>query len=350
MMQIRQNILDMPGYTPGEQPQSGDFIKLNTNENPYAPSEHIQEAIQRVLSRGLQFYPDPMSGEFRHAASEVFHVDPDWVMTGNGSDDILTILTRTFLGEKDLLRLPMPSYILYRSLAQLQGGRAEEIPFTENWDLPDAFFLETPGLKLVYVPNPNSPSGTVLSRERIRTLASALRCPVVVDEAYADFSEENCIDLVREFPNLIITRTLSKSYALAGMRFGFMIAQPQLISQFIKVKDSYNCDALSISIASAALRDREWFTSTREKILATRVRLSHGMQRLGFHTVPSHANFVWCTYPGRQLRPIYEGLKAQNIFVRYMVYPNWGDGLRISVGTDSQINILLERISALLNK
>lgn len=350
---IRQNINEMPGYVPGEQPQAGTFIKLNTNECPYLPSARIADACLEVIRRGLNRYPDPMANTFRKAASEVVGVPPEYIMAGNGSDDILTILTRTFVGENETLRLPYPSYVLYKSLAQIQNAKSEEIPFDSDWNLTPAFREPGPDLKLVYLPNPNSPSGTRLTRAQIAELADALPCPLVVDEAYADFADENCASLVLERKDVIVTRTMSKAYGLAGLRFGYVIAHPDLIEQFVKVKDSYNCDALSIAAASAAISDREWFAETTEKIRKTRDWMRPELEKLGFRTVPSYANFIWCTQADWDLKSIYLQLKEQNIFVRYMVYDKWQDGgcgLRISVGTDDESRILLERIAAILGK
>ena len=347
MLTIRKNIAEMPGYVPGEQPQAGTFIKLNTNECPYKPSERIAAACQAAIERGLNRYPDPMANSFRRAASGIFGVPAEYILAGNGSDDILTILTRTFVGENETLRLPYPSYILYKSLAQLQNAKSEEIPFDEDWRLTPAFRAPTKDLKLVYLPNPNSPSGTRLTRGEVLELADSLPCPLVVDEAYADFADENCVSLVLEHKNIIVTRTMSKSYGLAGLRFGFVFAHPDLIQEFVKVKDSYNCDALSIAAATAAIQDREWFEETIGKIRKTRGWMEPALAELGFHTVPSHANFVWCTQKDWDLKEIYLKLKAQNIFVRYMVYDRWKDGgcgLRISVGTDEEVRTLVERI------
>lgn len=347
MIGIRKNIAEMPGYVPGEQPQAGSFIKLNTNECPYHPSSKIAEACLEAIRRGLNRYPDPMANSFRKMASEVFGVPPEFILAGNGSDDILTILTRTFVGENETLRLPYPSYVLYKSLAQLQNAKSEEIPFDENWNLTPAFRAPSPNLKLVYLPNPNSPSGTRLSRAQILALAESLPCPLVVDEAYADFADENCVSLVLEHKNIIVTRTMSKSYGLAGLRFGFVVAHPDFIQEFVKVKDSYNCDALSIAVATAALSDREWFDATIAKIRKTRDWMRPALEEVGFQVVPSQTNFLWCTRPDWDLKSIYLQLKAQNIFVRYMVYDQWrdgGSGLRISVGTDDEVRILVDRI------
>jgi histidinol-phosphate aminotransferase len=338
---FRPEIEAMAGYVPGEQPQVGKFIKLNTNENPYPPSPAVARAIQDRVEGGLQVYPDAMATSFRRRAGEVLGFDPEWILCGNGSDDILTILTRSFIGEGQSLRLPTPSYVLYNTLAAIQGARSEEVPFPADWSLGDDFTAAGDQLRLACLPNPNSPSGTVLSPARVLEIAEQLPCPLLVDEAYGDFAEENCLELVKQNEKIIVSRTMSKSYGLAGIRFGFAIAQPHIIQQLTKVKDSYNCDALSIAAATAAIDDQNWLAENRAKIIATRTRLEAGMRELGFDVVPSAANFVWCTHSSQPLQPIYEQLKSQRVLVRYMNYPDWGDGLRISVGTDDQIDACL---------
>jgi histidinol-phosphate aminotransferase len=348
MTYFRPEIDAMAGYVPGEQPQSGEFIKLNTNENPYPPSPTVRQAIEETLRRGLEKYPDPMAGEFRRRAAEIFGVEPDWILCGNGSDDILTIATRAFVGQGQLLRLPYPSYVLYNTLAQIQGADSEEFYFDADWSVPMEFAAESDGLRLVLLPSPNSPSGTVVPPERVLELARRLPCPLLVDEAYVDFADTNCLELVARCDKILVSRSLSKSYALAGLRFGFVVAQPQIIAGLAKVKDSYNCDALSIAAAAAAIGDQQWLAENRAKILATRRRLVAGMRELGFATVDSQANFTWNTHPGQPVRPLYERLKRDRILVRYMDYPGWGDGLRISVGTDEQIDACLERLGAII--
>lgn len=345
---LRQNILKMAGYVPGEQPQQDGFVKLNTNENPYPPSPRVAEAIQRVLRRGLQKYPDPLATPFREAAAEVFGIDPEWILAGNGSDDILTIVTRAFVGEGDRVRFPYPSYLLYSVLAELQGAQGEAVLFDERWQLGEAFLSPAERLKLIYLANPNSPSGTAIATQTIRGWLGRLPCPLLIDEAYVDFAEEDCLSLVAQQEGVMVSRTLSKSYALAGLRFGFLVAQPALIRELRKVKDSYNCDSLSIAIAAAAIRDRAWLDETRQKILATRARLIAGLETLGFQVLPSQTNFVFCRKPDRPSRELYEGLKARHILVRYMSYPGWGDGLRITVGTDQEIDIFFQRLREVL--
>jgi histidinol-phosphate aminotransferase len=289
-----------------------------------------------------------MAGAFRQRAAELFGVQPDWILCGNGSDDILTIVTRAFVGCGKLLRLPYPSYVLYSTLAQIQGARSEELCFQEDWSLPPEFAAASDGLRLVFLPSPNSPSGTVVPSEQVLELAERLPCPLLVDEAYVDFAETNCLELVARCEKILVSRSLSKSYALAGLRFGFVVAQPQIIEGLVKVKDSYNCDALSIAAAAAAVGDQAWLADNRAKILATRRRLVAGMRELGFTTVDSQANFTWNTHPHLPVRPLYERLKQDRILVRYMDYPGWGDGLRISVGTEGQIETCLERLKAIV--
>ena len=181
----------------------------------------------------------------------------------------------------------------------------------------------------------------------IAKIASTLPCPLVVDEAYVDFAETNCLDLVKQNEQVFVTRTLSKSYGLAGLRFGFLVAQPHVIAELSKIKDSYNCDALSIAAATAAMGCQDWLAEIVSKMNATRERMQTRLSELGFDVTESHANFVWCTHPSGEHQSMYEGLKKNQILVRYMDYPDWGDGLRISVGSDEQIDacmMLLERL------
>jgi len=348
MTLVRPEIAAMTGYVPGEQPQGGKVIKLNTNENPYPCSPAVRRAIGRVCQQGLERYPDPLGTAFRVRAGELLGVDPEWILCGNGSDDILTICTRAFVGQGHAVRSAYPSYILYRTLAQIQGARFEQVDFTDQWRLPPEFSAVGDDLKLVYLPNPNSPSGTVIPPEQVRAIAEALPCPLLVDEAYAEFADTNCLSLVAENEKIVVSRSLSKSYALAGLRFGYLIAQPQIIAELRKVKDSYNCDALALAGATAAIDDQAWLAENRSRVLATRSRLTDAMRERGFQAVASQANFVWNEYPGRPLRPVYEQLKQRGVLVRYMEFRGWGEGLRISVGTDEQIDACLGLLESIL--
>lgn len=336
----------MSGYVPGEQPRGGEFVKLNTNENPYPPSPRVAEAIARAFDGRLRLYPDPLGTAFREAAARLNGVGPDMILAGNGSDDLLTILTRAFAAPGDVVAYPTPSYILYRTLCELQQARPVEVPFEVDWSLAPERFAE-PRARLNFLANPNSPSGTALTPERVAALASRLDFPLVVDEAYADFAATNCARLVADHPNLIVLRTLSKGYGLAGLRLGYLIAHPEIVAGLVKVKDSYNCDALSLLGGTAAIEDADHLASTRSRILATRARLTSTLRSIGYEVPESQANFVWCT-GGPPAAPTYEALKARRILVRLMRYPGHPDGLRITVGTDAEIDVLLEALRTLV--
>src|SRR3954451_6622875 len=228
----------MAGYVPGEQPRDNAYVKLNTNENPYPPSPRVFDALREALTGDrLRKYPDPMGTAFRQAAGRALGLDPDGILIGNGSDDLLTIFTRAFVPEGGLVVSPTPSYLLYRTLAEIQGARFAAVPFTADWQLPRTWPVAKAHLTLVA--NPNSPTGTAVLPPALEVLARELRGPLVIDEAYADFAESNALDLAR-LPNVIVTRTVSKAYSLAGLRFGFGVASPELVRELVKVKDSYN--------------------------------------------------------------------------------------------------------------
>lgn len=344
---MRPNIASMAGYTPGEQINAPHVVKLNTNECPYPPSPKVFDAVRAALTGDrLRKYPQPLGDDFRAAAGKVLGVSPDSVLIGNGSDDILTILTRTFVPEDGVMASPTPSYSLYKSLADIQGAKFVTVPFTADWTPPSPWPVQ--GAHLTFLANPNSPSGTALRPEQVARFAAEVNGPLVLDEAYADFCEWNGLELVSKIPNLIVTRTFSKYYALAGIRFGFAVAAPELVRELSKVKDSYNCDVLSLAAATAAIQDQEYYSGVRAKMTATRGRMSVELTELGFTVTPSRANFVWCRRDDRPVRPIYEALKARNILIRYMSYPGSGDGLRMSVGTPAEVETLLGAIRTIL--
>lgn len=340
---IRPAVRQMTGYTPGEQPQEQGYIKLNTNENPYPPSPRVLTALKDAITgERLRKYPDPTGRQFRLAASRVLGVDPDAILIGNGSDEILTLLVRALVPEGGTVVAPTPSYLLYATLAAIQGARCVLLPFSADWQLDVA--TVPPDADLSFVPNPNSPSGTLVDL----AILADWPTPLVIDEAYVDFANRSALSLLGRSPHLLITRSLSKSYSLAGIRFGFALGDPAVIRELYKVKDSYNCDALSLIAATAAIEDQEYLATVRDRILTTRARMVHALTALGFHVIPSEANFVWCRWPGRPLQPLYAELKARRILVRYMSYPIGGEGLRISVGTEEEIDTLLDQLRRLV--
>ena len=358
MSLFRPELDRLAGYVPGEQPQDSGWVKLNTNENPYPPSPRVIEAISEAARGRLNMYPDPVGTKFRQAAAEVFGMDPDWILPGNGSDEVLTILTRSFAGSSDQIAFPYPSYILYETLADLQGARHVRLPLEPDWSWD--FHKVMPIVeksKLVFIPNPNSPSGNRWTWDDLLSLAPP-RGILVLDEAYGDFAEApHRGELLNSTigTQLVITRTLSTSYSLAGLRFGFAMAHPSIISGLRKMKDSYNCDSLSLAAATAAIQDQEWMLANRNRIRTTRRRLTEELISLGFQVVPSEANFVWATHPTGQHKTQYEALKSRKILVRYMRFPDveWAqdrilDGLRITIGTDAEIDAFLAAIKAIV--
>lgn len=361
MLPLRPRIASLTGYVPGEQPQEPGWTKLNTNENPYPPSPRVREAIERAVGR-LAIYPDPLGTSFRRAAAELLGVDPEGILPGNGSDEVLTLLLRTFVDPGEVVAYPYPSYILYETLAEIQGGQGVRLALRDDWSWDEAACAALlPRVKLLLIPNPNSPSGNLWDDETLLKLVPP-RGVLVLDEAYRDFADAPR-DLRRlwEHPDgrrIVVTRTLSKSYSLAGLRIGFAVAAPELVAELRKVKDSYNCDALSLAGGEAALRDQAWMQENCERIRATRRRLEERLRQLGFSVVPSQANFVWATHPSRRHRDLYEQLKSRRILVRLMRFPGaFGstakapyDGLRISVGTDAEIDHLLRELEPILQR
>jgi histidinol-phosphate aminotransferase len=332
----------MAGYAPGEQPKPGDrVIKLNTNENPYPPSPRVFEAIRGVGADALRRYPSPMADDFRRVAARVHGVPPESVIAGNGSDDILAIALRTYCGPGDVLASPHPTYSLYPVLADLADVRFVTVPWADGWRLPSDALLAA-GPRAIFFANPNAPSGTWVAPEDVADLAACTDALVLVDEAYVDFADGSCLGLLAQHENVLVTRTLSKGYGLAGLRFGYGLAHPGIIEQMTKVKDSYNCDAVAIAAACAALDDQPYAREQWSKVRAERARVSAELDRRGFAVVPSHGNFVLATLPGAAGgRRVYEALKARGVLVRFFDKPGLDDKLRITIGTPNENSTLL---------
>lgn len=349
MSLFRSQVQQMSGYTPGEQPQESGWVKLNTNENAYPPSPRVLEAVQQVLTGRLNVYPDPIATEFREVASELFQVDPDWILPGNGSDEILTILMRTFVDSNEMVSAPYPSYTLYETLAEIQGAQFQKIQLNSDWSWPTDASNVTAKSKILFVPNPNAPSGNRWKDSDILALIPP-QGVLVLDEAYGDFCDRphQCELLKPESgEKIVVTRTLSKSYSLAGIRFGFAVAHPELIKGMRKVKDSYNCNTLSLAAATAALKDQEWMQANTERIRVSRNRFITEVRGLGFEVVESQTNFVWCTHPDGEHERRYQELKHRKILVRYMQFPQQKetrDGLRITVGTDDELQQVIDAL------
>lgn len=333
----------MRGYLPGEQPREAGFVKLNTNENPYPPSPAALAAVARETGASLRLYPDPDSTRLRTQAARTYGFDPSRIIAGNGSDDLLAMIARAFVGEKDALCCPTPTYTLYDTLVRIQGGRLAGIPFPEDYSLPPRIFRSR--AKVVVVANPNSPSGTAVPAAVLEELASRIRGILVVDEAYADFAEETALPLARERDNVVVLRTFSKSFSLAGLRIGLGFGHSRILEGLNKVRDSYNLDRLAIAAGEAALQDIAWMEKNAAKIRKTRKRLMAALPSLGFSPFPSQANFVLARRRGgRSARPVFEALRRKKILVRYFDTPRLRDCLRITVGTDAEVDALLQAL------
>lgn len=338
---VRPSVRDMDGYTPGEQPGAGErVVKLNTNENPFPPSRAVIRSIQEIEPEMLRRYPNPHADIFRNAAAKVLGITPDMLLAGNGSDDILTIATRTFLSPGDALAYPDPTYSLYSVLARLQDAKVAEVPWERDYSLPiEALLAAKP--QAIYIANPNAPTGTYVSPLKIAELAQQFKGLVLVDEAYVDFADDSCLALIKQHANLVISRTLSKAYSLAGLRFGYAIAQPQVIHEMMKVKDSYNVDAIAMCAAAAAIQDQEYARGNWEQIKNERERMTSELTQLGWDVLPSRANFILASAPDGRGREAYLGLKAQGILVRYFDRPGLQDKIRITIGQSQENNALL---------
>jgi len=339
MSYFRPHLDAMKGYQPGEQPQDGQYIKLNTNENPYSPSSLVIETLVNGINHHrLSLYPSPLCDELREKVSDVYGYPPDWILIGNGSDELLNIVFRAFLGKGDRVFYPYPTYTLYRTLAIFQEADYHEVPFNADHSLPESFITETARLKVVC--NPNSPTGTFLSTDTIEFLLKNSSCPVAIDEAYVDFAYENALPLLQRYRHLMVLRTFSKSFSLAGMRIGILFAHPEVVQGLTKLKDSYNVSWFSQKAAVAALQDVHHMRENAERIKQTRKKFSEAMEGLGYEVLPSQANFVMVKKPGVNLESVYQYLKQQKILIRFFL--EWPDSLRISIGTESDMHTLVQ--------
>jgi histidinol-phosphate aminotransferase len=334
-------------YAPGEQPGPGRrVIKLNTNENPYPPSPSVLEALRAAMDASVRLYPDPEAQALRARAAQVYGVPADHILAGNGSDELLALLLRATVDPGDRVAFPVPTYSLYDTLVAVQGGEAIEVPFPDDWTIPAA--LSSTGARVVFLCNPNSPSGTSVTRAEIEALARAVSGVLVVDEAYVDFADEHAMPLVGRLHNVLVLRTLSKSFSLAGLRCGLAFGHPDLLAGLRTVKDSYNLNRLTQVAAEAALGDLATMRANVARIRATRARLAAALATLGYAVPPSQANFVLARRPGVDQAPVAAALAARGVLVRHFATPRLADALRITVGTDEETDALLERLAALV--
>jgi histidinol-phosphate aminotransferase len=344
---FRGNVMALKAYTPGEQPAAGArVVKLNTNENPYPPSPRVAEAI-RSTDAELRLYPDPLARGLRGAAAAAWEVPAEWILAGNGSDELLAMLVRAFVPEGGVVAYPVPTYSLYSTLVAAHGATAMEIPWNEDYSIPDG--LDACDARLVFIARPNAPTGTVVTLDSLRRLARSLDGILCVDEAYVDFAQDNALCLVREFENVVILRTLSKSYSLAGARVGLAVTCPALAEGLFKIKDSYNLSRMALAAGQAALEDRAWAGANIEKVKATRATLASALTDMGIPHLPSQANFILARI-GDSAREVYLALKGRGILVRYFDQDMMRDSLRISVGSDEEVALLVKALKEIVAK
>ena len=345
---LRKNIEELEGYTPGEQPKRADLIKLNTNENPYPPSPRVLAAVRKELNSSLRMYPDPVALELRKRAAVLYNVRPENVMAGNGSDELLSILMRCYVGDEDTVAYPVPTYSLYETLIAIQDGQSLTVPYADDFAIPAPLYSQSS--KVTILCNPNAPSGTLEPVSEIARLARSVAGLLIVDEAYIDFADtdESAIALVKRFPNLVVLRTFSKAFSLAGMRAGLAFGSEDIVRNMLKVKDSYNLCRLSLAAAVAALEDAEWMQRNVGRIQRTRKTLIRGLRKLGFDVQPSQANFVMARMGSDSIRWLHEGLRDRGILVRYFDTPELRNMMRVTVGKPQEIRALLNETEALL--
>ena len=303
------------------------------------------EALARETTAGVRLYPDPEASALRARASAVYGVPPDHIMAGNGSDELIGILLRATIDPGERVAFPVPTYSYYDTLVAVQGGEAVRVPFPEDYSLPPA--LAAARARVTFLCNPNSPSGTLVPTTRVEALARDVPGVLVVDEAYVDFAREHALGLVGRLGNVVVLRTLSKSFSLAGLRIGLAFGHPDLLHGLRTAKDHYNLNRLSQAAAEAALADLPAMEANVARIKATRTRLSAELERLGYRVLPSETNFVLARRPGEDQGPVARALAARDILVRHFAAPGLHDALRITVGTDAEIDALLAALRLL---
>jgi histidinol-phosphate aminotransferase len=338
-------------YVPGEQPHMAELVKLNTNESPLGPSPLALAAIRGEAADTLRLYPDPRSTALREALATYHLVRPEQVFVGNGSDEVLAHVFAALLRHDAPLLFPDISYSFYPAWCRLFGIAYEEVPLDEAMRIRIADYRRPGGA--VIVPNPNAPTGIALSRSEIAALLKEHPdIPVVIDEAYVDFGAETAIPLVASHPNLLVVQTMSKSRALAGLRVGYAIGDADLIEGLTRVKDSFNSYPLGRPAqagAIASLADEAWFQQARAQVMEGRERLRRGLTGLGFEVLPSSANFVFARHPGHNGASLAAALRERAIIVRHFSASRISEYLRITVGTDAQIDRLVSALSDILD-
>ena len=353
----RKNIKAMSGYVSGEQPDTADIIKLNTNENPFPPGPAVAQALEDVSVNSLRRYPPPTAYELSQVIADYHNIAVDNVLVTNGGDELLRLIIATFVDTEQAIAVAEPSYSLYEVLAAAHGCEVIRFELDDNWQLPNNFAsqLNDSGAKVFFIPNPHAPSGLLLPVTELRQLARDFNGVLVIDEAYVDFVDPECaydgVPLINEFENVLILRTFSKGYSLAGLRMAYGLGAKSLIDPIqYKTKDSYNTDFIAQKLAQAAITDHSYAANTWANVREQRAIMNREFQALNFSTTPSQSNFLLVTIPAPyNAEVIYQALKDQGILVRYFNTSRLADSLRITMGTEKENQALITALKGIIS-
>ncbi len=344
------SVHNLTPYTPGEQPQIDGLIKLNTNENPYAPSPKVEDAMAKANNKDLRKYPDPNASALKNAIAKHFNIEPAHVFVGNSSDEVLAHAFRTFFIQDKPILTPDISYSFYPPLSRLLDIEYKSMPLRDDFTVNVKDYLIDNG-GIIFA-NPNAPTGIALAINEIEyLLKNNSHSVIIVDEAYVDFAGDSAVRLIGQYPNLLVTQTLSKSRSLAGLRVGLAVGNEKLIEGLERVKNSfhpYALNSLALAGATAAFEDLDYFKSCVKKVISTRDKISVELKSLGFNVLPSSANFVFATHPNHGAKELFQSLRNRKILIRYFDSKRISDYLRISIGTDQEMAQLIDVLKELL--
>lgn len=347
---LRKRLRRIDPYVPGEQPQSDDIIKLNANESPYPPAPGVQQALRDFDASRLALYPDANGKALKTALANRFGVKPSQVFLGNGSDDVLALAFQSFFCSDEPVLYPDITYSFYPVWCDLFRIPYETVPLDENFCVNIRDYDRPNGG--IVLPNPNAPTGRGVSLAFLEDLLQHnADCVVIIDEAYVDFGAQSAVPLIEKYENLLVVQTMSKSRSLAGLRIGYALSSETLIATLEAVKNSYNSytmDAVALAAGEAAVADEAYFQETCRKVVATRERTADALRGLGFVVPPSLTNFLFVTHPDKNASDIFAALRERGIFIRYFKLPRIDNYLRITVGTDEQMDRLIDALRDLL--
>lgn len=340
-----KNLRNIEPYVPGEQSKDKDIVKINANENPYPPSPKAAEVLKSFDTNKLRFYPSANSTKLKEAIAKYYKVDVSNVFVGNGSDDVLAVAFQSFFNSEKPIVYPDLTYSFYPVWCSLFGIKYKNYPVGDDFRINPEDYKEKNGG--VVIPNPNAPTSLGEGLDFVEKILNYNQDSVVIiDEAYVDFGGTSSIPLIDKYENLLVTGTFSKSRSLAGLRIGFAIGSKALIDVMEAVKNSYNSytvDSLSIEMGAASIEDDEYFKSTCKKVIKTRERVTLELEKLGFDVLDSQTNFIFATHNKHNMKALFEYLKTQKVFIRYFSLPRIENYVRITIGTNEEMDIFLEK-------